>query len=636
MPLILPAERRSLRAILFHGLIVVLLALGSVTMLYPFAITVATSFTSNVDYRDWRLIPRYFHDDVALYRKYLEARYGKDRPFFLEFQSKHRLEEISQYTQIEAIPEVDLDDPHVQCRVEDWDRFRRELPERFMRTYFFDANYLEGRSQKVFQRYLRNRFDHDLAAFNAHLGLGIPFKSFHEVNVPDVNLEGHGLRIRRDPLRDLFLSYREEMPLDLINPLNFDQIYQARIRGRYADIGAVNRAWGRAFPGFLSIRFPTVRPEGEEGAFWAEFMRKRFPIRFVKVRSNHAEAYRGFLAERYQGEARYNRVVDKFNAESGLAIPALADTVFPSMPPETDFEFQNWKRFIDKKVPLEQLIIETTHTRYHDWLGRNYGTVEALNGTYGAGYAAVEEAELPWVLADAAWFKANRNQIKREFITANYRMVWSFMSQRGRAFWNTIVLVVLSVIGALTIQPMAAFALSRYRFSYKHKVLIFLIATMSFPAEVTMIPNFLLLREFHLLNTYAALILPGLVSGISIFYLKGFFDSLPRELYEAGMIDGASEPRMFWEITMPLSKPILAVIGLNAFTAAYGGFMWALLICQEEKMWTLMVFLYQFSSQNKPPPAQMAAFVLAGIPTLLVFIFAQKTIMRGIIVPTMK
>ena len=64
--------------------------------------------------------------------------------------------------------------------------------------------------------------------------------------------------------------------------------------------------------------------------------------------------------------------------------------------------------------------------------------------------------------------------------------------------------------------------------------------------------------------------------------------------------------------------------------------MWALLICQEEKMWTLMVFLYQFSSQNKPPPAQMAAFVLAGIPTLLVFIFAQKTIMRGIIVPTMK
>ena len=97
----------------------------------------------------------------------------------------------------------------------------------------------------------------------------------------------------------------------------------------------------------------------------------------------------------------------------------------------------------------------------------------------------------------------------------------------------------------MTVNPLAAYALSRYRLSYTPKVLIFMLATMAFPAEVAMIPNFLLIKQLGLLNTFAALILPGLASGYFIFLLKGFFDSLPAELYEAASIDGASELRMF-------------------------------------------------------------------------------------------
>jgi len=158
---------------------------------------------------------------------------------------------------------------------------------------------------------------------------------------------------------------------------------------------------------------------------------------------------------------------------------------------------------------------------------------------------------------------------------------------------------------------------------------------MAFPPTVAMIPNFLLIRELGLLNTYWALVLPGLASGMGIFLLKGYFDSLPRELYEAAMMDGAGELRMFTQITLPLSKPILAVLALGSFSAAYGGFMWAFLICQDPKMWTMMVFLWQLGRETYPS-VWMASLVIAALPTLLVFIFCQKIILRGIIVPTEK
>jgi len=138
-----------------------------------------------------------------------------------------------------------------------------------------------------------------------------------------------------------------------------------------------------------------------------------------------------------------------------------------------------------------------------------------------------------------------------------------------------------------------------------------------------------------LLNTFAALILPRMANGYAIFLLKGFFDSLPEELFEAGKIDGATELRMFWQVAFPLCKPIFAVMALQTFTAIYGSYIWALVVCQSDKMWTLMVYIFQLQ-QFAPQHVTMAATVLASIPTLLVFIFAQKTIMRGIIIPAYK
>ena len=152
-----------------------------------------------------------------------------------------------------------------------------------------------------------------------------------------------------------------------------------------------------------------------------------------------------------------------------------------------------------------------------------------------------------------------------------------------------------------------------------------------------MIPNFLLLRELQLLNTFAALILPTLASGFGIFLLKGFFDSLPTELFESATIDGARELTIFGRIVLPLCKPVLAYQALLAFMAAYGGFMWAFLVCQDERMWTLMVWIYQYQQASASFPYMvMAGFVLASVPTLIVFLLCQRVILRGIVIPTMK
>ncbi len=229
---------------------------------------------------------------------------------------------------------------------------------------------------------------------------------------------------------------------------------------------------------------------------------------------------------------------------------------------------------------------------------------------------------------------------RRDFFSsaiANYRLVGSYLFLRGRAFGNTILLVILTVLAHLTINPLAAYALSRFKMRGTEQIMLFLLATMAFPAAVTAIPGFLLVRDLGLLNTFAALVLPSVASGMSIFILKGFFDALPRELYEAAAIDGANELTVFLKITLPMTTPILAVNALNSFIAAYNSWEWAFLVCQKESHWTLAVWMYQMSQQFAGQPwCVMAGFVLVSIPTAIVFLACQKIILRGIVLPSMK
>jgi len=373
---------------------------------------------------------------------------------------------------------------------------------------------------------------------------------------------------------------------------------------------------------------PTLPTHPAQRADWEEFVRNKLPFRYLQVDDSALPAYRAFLRARYGRLSRLNR-------EYRTNYSTFADINLPrSLPPEGP-RLLDWADFVSKAMPIESARARTTDNLYREHLKQKFGGVDGVNRAFGTRYATMLDAALPIYAADMVYVHRHAGELRREFMTRNYTMVLEYILLHGRAVLNTVIFVSLVILTHLIVNPLCAYALSRYNLRYSYKVLLFLLATMAFPAEISGIPNFLLLKKLHLLNTFWALILPGMAGGFAIFLLKGFFDSLPKELYEAGLIDGASEARMFFKITVPLSKPIFAVIALQSFTAAYGAFIFALLVCQNPKMWTLMVWLYELQI-GAPQFVTMAALTLASIPTLLVFIFAQNVIMRGIIIPSFK
>ncbi|MDW8289714.1 MAG: ABC transporter permease subunit [Armatimonadota bacterium] len=610
MALFGPCEQRTLTARAVYAFIYTVLILGSVTMVYPFLLMVGASLTSDTDYDDWRVVPAYLHDDTALFRKWMSDRYGAD---FAIARRIHRLE-VGSFRFLEQIPDYRVHNPKVIQRVEDWLQCVKTLPDEWVRAHFIDDRRTRPTNQR-YARWLIERYEGDIQRFNRQYGT--VYSSFIEVAPFEVDLT-HKSRRETSPLRQLYLEFRRTLPAhDLMAVLATDG-FLSWVERHIGGVNELNALLGTNYRSLDEVLFPAERPRDPRWQrLWDRYVRERFPLLFVRVEGNWDAQWQRFLRERHP--QRY----EQFHSR------------FPATLPQDDLHFADWVLFVDTVVPAEAKKLVTVEGLWRDWLRQKYGTLQAVNAAHGTAWKRWEEVYPPRAETDVLTFWRHKDEIRREFLTRNYRLVLDYILFHGRALWNTFVLVLLTVLGQLTVQPLAAYGLSRFNLPYAHKILLALLATMAFPAEVAMIPNFLLIKELGLLNTYWALILPGLASGMGIFLLKGYFDSLPRELYEAAMLDGASELRMFWNITVPLAMPILAVIALGAFTSAYGGFMWAFLVVQKPEMWTMMVFLWQLGRESYPW-VWMASLVIAALPTLLVFILAQKVILRGIIVPTMK
>jgi multiple sugar transport system permease protein len=298
-----------------------------------------------------------------------------------------------------------------------------------------------------------------------------------------------------------------------------------------------------------------------------------------------------------------------------------------------------WSDFVRTSVPVREWQVRDTlpEKAFQELVLRCHGSLAKINAAYGLKLSRIEELTIPFGEALLVTFRHRERAFEIDGITGNYRAVIDYLFHRGDAVRNTLILVLLSALVTLTVNPLAGYALSRFRLRSTERLIVFCLATMAFPAAVSAIPGFLLLRDFGMLNTFAALVLPGAANGMTIFLLKGFFDSLPRELYEAATIDGAGEWTIFTVISLPLVKPILAVSLLNSFLAAYNGWEWAIVVCQDPRMWTVAVWTYQFyQALGGQQFVVMAAFVLNSLPVLLVFLFCQKIILRGIILPQMK
>lgn len=517
-----------------------------------------------------------------------------------------------------------------KARVADWTDFAAELPMKYKDT-FFDAYVIPfGERQVAFQNFLKTKYPEleDLQPAIEQLA-----ESYIIVVPPFEAYDRHSWYPATDNKSNEWIECRETLPGHMMNVITVLPIYQKFLYDKYGAVEDLNNAWGADCQYLWQARFPATRPEGASGDDWEIFLRKKIPMRYVKLDVERCrESYLEYLKNTY-------RTAEKFN---GVVKPAQKYSTLEEIPlekymPEESLALFNWQEYYETTAPLEGIIIDTADVRWVAFLQNKYASIDKANAAYGTSFASFAEILPPWREADYADLTTRKSTIFWDYVTRNYIYVFKRVFLQGRPLINTFVLVTLTVLSQITINPMAAYALSRYKLSYASKVLIFMLATMAFPAEVTMIPNFLMIKDLHLLNTFGALVLPRLANGYYVFLLKGFFDSLPQELYEAASIDGASEFRMFHTITLPLSMPVLAVIALYAFGTSYGSFLWAFTTCQDKKMWTLMVFLHQFQQQSVSVPyVTMAALVLAAIPTIVVFLSAQKVLMRGIVVPTMK
>lgn len=199
----------------------------------------------------------------------------------------------------------------------------------------------------------------------------------------------------------------------------------------------------------------------------------------------------------------------------------------------------------------------------------------------------------------------------------------------GRYLVNTLVVVAIGFVGLL-LMAMAGYGFAKFRFRGGRAMFLVVLATMMVPAQVTMIPTYLILNQVRLTNTLLGIALPGLVGAFGIFLFRQFMSTIPDEVLEAARIDGASELRTFWSIVLPMSRPILAVQAVLTFISGWNSFLWPLIIANSQDNYTLSVGLALLNQQVTTNPAlQMAGAAVMVVPILLVFIVFQRYIVQG-------
>ena len=675
MPIISKIGARSRKIRTVYAAIYAALIIGAVTIAYPLLLMFSGSFKSETDFIYVTPYPRFWTDETILFQKYVESKYNLQIPDA----------EAAWQRQLGSWRRID---PGEQDGVllDAFLTWRRQFdmppgwyalghshtgPSRPARFLTINA--------RLFRKQMYEKFNGDLAAFVSAMNL--PARSWNVVVAPPEVLYSRRQPEARDLMR-AWQRFKVTRPVHDRIIANLDgAFWRLYLMPTYTDdIEEYNRRHNTRYARYPQVLLTRRVPAGGlVRQDWEKFVREELNLHFIRLDSSLAPSYRRFLAEQY---GRIETLNQRYRAKYA----SFQHVPFPSNSTDDLNVQSDLSNFIKDRAacPAEGIEVYGPRAAFEEFVARQRGVP----------LAQITPLELPLSAIDHHDAMAHKSQLRWELTTRNYKQVFGFLLQHGRGIVNTLIYCALAIGTALLVNPLAAYALSRYKPPSTYKVLLFCMATMAFPAEVTMIPSFLLLKRFplwtlvgaaagfvvltyllakfaprrsevvrmstalgcailigawlvpsvllpagrhnvSLLNTFAALVLPGMANGYFIFLLKGFFDSLPRDLYEAADIDGAGEWTKFWTITMSLSKPILAVIALGAFTAAYSAFMMALIVIPDRDMWTLMVWIFQLQSQSHQAVVY-ASLLIAAVPTFGVFVICQRVIIRGIIVPVEK
>lgn len=218
----------------------------------------------------------------------------------------------------------------------------------------------------------------------------------------------------------------------------------------------------------------------------------------------------------------------------------------------------------------------------------------------------------------------------------NYSKAASFIPI-GKYIVNTLYVSFAVVVLHFFTNSLAAYGIARIKFKGATLVFGILLGTMMVPPEVTMVPLYVIVKKFNMMNKYSGLILPFASSAFGIFMLRQFFLGIPKELEDAAIIDGAGRMRIFFSIILPLSKPALFTMSIYSFLAVWNEYLWPLVIINDSSRQMIQVGISQFvSGWETQWTMRMAASTIAVLPVIILFFFVQKQYVEGISVSGLK
>jgi multiple sugar transport system permease protein len=217
------------------------------------------------------------------------------------------------------------------------------------------------------------------------------------------------------------------------------------------------------------------------------------------------------------------------------------------------------------------------------------------------------------------------------FTLQNYRDLFSRLNF-PLYFFNSTLVAALVTAGNLLFCSLLGYALAKLRFPGKRALFIVVLGMLMVPGMVTFVPQFVLISNMGLANSYAGLVLPFLAGPFGVFLMRQFLLSIPDDLLEAARVDGAGEFRIFWRVVLPLCRPALATLGILTFLASWNNFLWPLVVATTEDRYTLPVALALYSiGQNKTDyELLLSGAVVVVLPVLIVFLVLQRYFLRGI------
>lgn len=214
----------------------------------------------------------------------------------------------------------------------------------------------------------------------------------------------------------------------------------------------------------------------------------------------------------------------------------------------------------------------------------------------------------------------------------NYKNVFEEIPL-ARYFFNSLIVASVTTFFTVIFASLAGYAFARMKFKFKNALFLIILVTMLIPPQVNIIPLFFLMRELHLINTYAALILPGIFGGFGIFLMRQYFLGFPKDLEESAKIDGCNLFQTFFKIALPLALPTVATLAIFTFVTTWNSFMWPLIVTNTESMRTLPVGLAIFKGSFREITLWgelLACSVICTIPVIGVFLAGKKYFINDI------